>query len=947
MSRRGGTLPTGQGGAPSNVPQFLSIPTNISTDSTDSQSSIRTQVPGNFHQPAGRGEHEQQYYGQIANGALPFATPDLTSTSTFSSVTPVQALRGLNPNSMPFAPPGGELGGSQFVVGSPSMGFATPRLTGYPPINNGYATQLKSAGYDNSNVGYGMPQQNMMTDYGVSTNNGNGAYGGRGSMGGYQQQNAQNMGGYPAPNAYGQGMVAGQYPAPNHYGQNQNVGPPPPAYNNAPITNSYGQYGQGAAMGGYGYQGPSQGQGGNGYGNTGHYAVAGPNQPYQNNQYGPGNGNGYQPQGQQWGGNYQAQSQFAVEAPYINPANANRGKSIYSNLKPITPGAPYNPSNLPTAPVVNYNQGRHPGHELYGVQNSGSVQAPSRVNSTSPAQSKSSNANSSVEQSSSNHYIPGGEQTAGLSSPTPLSRLPQEFSSEPRNSRTPTLRSRPGQNVVPSTDPTVKQGLVNWLENVQPTPPPKMLSLDTSKSNLSGGDILAQVQKAGTMPSMHGGVRHEADPFTVARTPMKPATNFFGPTPHHLDPFVGGGMLPKPTTSPELRRLTANGKPSISEALESGNLPFVEYCRQSREDTWGVIKIKNIPYSVNRPEVLAFLGRNARIINEQDFEPVHIVMERVTSKTLDCYVEFINFTEAVNAVNRFETNRTGGRGGRLGQRHVEVELSSQEQLMHDLFPKAKNVTWAGSRPLIKPRDLNDRFNSGFQGFLSKEELVMLVKHVEAPQRSPFSKDCPQRPFECLISTLLKYPWYMVEHITIEDRNELHKVTLHLIDLLMERIDSEHEDINLTPMLLKRVWRAALKCPGFSPPMKDDIVWKCGIDEQMALEMGVPAYASFWKDLWTIGPKPGAPTDIILYYAAIIRETVSPKTELTLAQKAAKGYQSEQAALFGELVKLVDVPKDEKVFRTLSLSQVATAEWAAIEQALRRALTPALTAGPNA
>jgi hypothetical protein len=50
-------------------------------------------------------------------------------------------------------------------------------------------------------------------------------------------------------------------------------------------------------------------------------------------------------------------------------------------------------------------------------------------------------------------------------------------------------------------------------------------------------------------------------------------------------------------------------------------------------------------------------------------------MERVTSKTLDCFVEFVSFNEAVQAVQRFETNRNGGRGGRLGQRHVEVELS--------------------------------------------------------------------------------------------------------------------------------------------------------------------------------------------------------------------------------------------------------------------------------
>lgn len=109
-------------------------------------------------------------------------------------------------------------------------------------------------------------------------------------------------------------------------------------------------------------------------------------------------------------------------------------------------------------------------------------------------------------------------------------------------------------------------------------------------------------------------------------------------------------------------------------------------------------------------------------------------MERVTSKTLDCYVEFINFEEALNAVHRFDQSRVCGRSCKIGQRRVEVELSSQESLMADLFPKAKNVKWSGSIPTIQPRDTNDNFNSGFQGFISKEELIMLIKHVEVPLR---------------------------------------------------------------------------------------------------------------------------------------------------------------------------------------------------------------------
>lgn len=114
-------------------------------------------------------------------------------------------------------------------------------------------------------------------------------------------------------------------------------------------------------------------------------------------------------------------------------------------------------------------------------------------------------------------------------------------------------------------------------------------------------------------------------------------------------------------------------------------------------------------------------------------------MEKVTSKTLDCFVEFVNMNAAMDSVNRFENNRYSGRSAKLGDRFVEVELSSQAELMKQLFPKAKNVDWSSERPIILPRDLKDECNSGFQGFVSSEEWVMMVKWAETPQRVSFSK----------------------------------------------------------------------------------------------------------------------------------------------------------------------------------------------------------------
>ena len=104
---------------------------------------------------------------------------------------------------------------------------------------------------------------------------------------------------------------------------------------------------------------------------------------------------------------------------------------------------------------------------------------------------------------------------------------------------------------------------------------------------------------------------------------------------------------------------------------------------------------------------------------------------------------------------------------------------------------------------------------------------------------------------------------MVDYITIEDRTLLHKATLDMLTILVDRVNNNKDEICLTPMLLKRVWKAALRCAGFTPSMKDDVVFICQIDDQTAIDFGVTPYATYWKYLWTIGPKPGAPVDVLL------------------------------------------------------------------------------------
>lgn len=71
-----------------------------------------------------------------------------------------------------------------------------------------------------------------------------------------------------------------------------------------------------------------------------------------------------------------------------------------------------------------------------------------------------------------------------------------------------------------------------------------------------------------------------------------------------------------------------------------------------------------------------------------------------------------------------------------------------------------------------------------------------------------------------------------------------------------------DSITLTPMLYKRVWKAALICKGFTPTMKDNIICIAEVDDHWCKEYKIPPFAADWKDLWCISPKLNIPRDVL-------------------------------------------------------------------------------------
>ncbi|KAF3061262.1 putative rna rnp-1 protein [Daldinia childiae] len=393
-----------------------------------------------------------------------------------------------------------------------------------------------------------------------------------------------------------------------------------------------------------------------------------------------------------------------------------------------------------------------------------------------------------------------------------------------------------------------------------------------------------------------------------------------------------------------LNHLTGpNGQPTVENMLHSSNMPFVETCHLAERSNHGIVCISNIPYEITRAEIIAFLGRSARILNDKD-EPVHIIMDRVTSKTNDCYVEFVSFQDAVNAVDKHRAAIKQERHPKLGDRNVEMTVASQAKLMKELFPTAHGIDWHESPYAFTFGSEYDFEN--FKGFVCAEEMGMLYKHAEANSHASYAKGCPERPFECMISTLKKMPWYLTERITIKERHYIYDATFKMVQYLKELLErgtmrrGQKPDFNrLTKQLFNRLVKAAMLCPGFTVSQKDNIAYTANLSELDLRDYNQPRFAERWCHQYALGVKPGAPLDVVEYYIALINmETSRVVDNLSVSRKRAlKLEQSKTFDYWGFFWCEMGLPSGP-TFDNMTLADVAALEWDAIEKIIRRAIT---------
>ncbi|KAE8372241.1 hypothetical protein BDV26DRAFT_302090 [Aspergillus bertholletiae] len=289
-------------------------------------------------------------------------------------------------------------------------------------------------------------------------------------------------------------------------------------------------------------------------------------------------------------------------------------------------------------------------------------------------------------------------------------------------------------------------------------------------------------------------------------------------------------------------------KKPFSTVARKEEMPIGSAVHTRQAPRWGVVKISNIPYSVTKNEIAQFVGRSACLIKGC---PIHIIMERTTAKTMDCYVETETQEAAQRTVDRINNIYETGRSPRLGLRRVEVECSTQDALLKDLFPKTKCISWEDGMP--RRLTNTDPYSTGFSGFITSEEIVGAIRHAETPHR---------------------YPWYATRLYTVSDRNQLFHLTTRQLLSLASRIDRT-QTMGLDQNLQRDLLYAGFNCPAFNERQKYTLC----VNSNLAPEIARFPDISKWFPFDTLVQLPNFNKDALLYYANLISRGSVPSQEI--------------------------------------------------------------------
>ncbi|CAG8558717.1 3099_t:CDS:10 [Ambispora leptoticha] len=262
-----------------------------------------------------------------------------------------------------------------------------------------------------------------------------------------------------------------------------------------------------------------------------------------------------------------------------------------------------------------------------------------------------------------------------------------------------------------------------------------------------------------------------------------------------------------PPLIPRPNQTLANNRPQ--------QIAFLELSKSATPFNWPVVKINNIPWDISLKDIKNFFSAFQLPDPSKYAQSIHIIMDRTTGKTLsEAFVEFVASADADRAVDLRNMKPMKGR-------LISCTRSSQEELMKAVFPKWKG-SFYGCNAVVTDETREKGANKPVTTipFVTREEMNSLLV-VCRNYKLHFSRKCAERPFENIISILVKFPFHQSDLYTTLQRDLLFEMLKLAIESLKIHLNKEYHRIEET--LLERMLRAGILTPVFTERQKLMIV----------------------------------------------------------------------------------------------------------------------------
>ncbi|KAJ1563785.1 hypothetical protein HK096_011017, partial [Nowakowskiella sp. JEL0078] len=249
---------------------------------------------------------------------------------------------------------------------------------------------------------------------------------------------------------------------------------------------------------------------------------------------------------------------------------------------------------------------------------------------------------------------------------------------------------------------------------------------------------------------------------------------------------------------------------------------------------FSVVKIRNISWDLSLNDVVAFFSPFEIASGHRSpfyTQAVHIIMNRETGKTYsECFVEFENQQIAQKVL---EMRPKGLLKGRL----VNVQMSSQDELLRVLFPRWKAFAPVSENsqklqePSLAEMDKNEASTGvvygGMVGKWAKDGAMLTREEISAIlltcryYKLHFSRKCAERPFENIVSILCKIPWQVTDAVSTVHRDHIFEMLKLATSTLRTHLNKETVSIN--EHLMERLLRAGICVPSFTDRQKATLI----------------------------------------------------------------------------------------------------------------------------